>query len=164
MSRWLTTIICLVALSVLFIGQGVVVRAAEATGAITSGLIEARNEAFPDQKNQTAVPLPKLIGQIIGYALSFVGVVFFVLSVYGGFLWMTARGNSERTEKGKETIIAAAIGVIIIVGSYALTRFVLGSADKTTEPTLAPSCVNDSGCNAGETCYQGLCITSPNQV
>jgi hypothetical protein len=151
-----------VALSVLFIGQSTVVRAAEATSQITSGLVEARNEAFPDQKNQESVPLPKLLGQVIGYALSFVGIVFFLLSVYGGFLWMTARGNGDRAESGKETIIAAAIGVIIIVGSYALTKFVLGSADKTAEPT-ATSCVNDSGCNAGETCYQGSCVTSPNQ-
>jgi hypothetical protein len=154
-----------VALSVLFIGQGAVVRAAEATGAITSGLVEARNEAFPDQKNQESVPLPKLLGQVIGYALSFVGIVFFLLSVYGGFLWMTARGNGDRAESGKETIIAAAIGVIIIVGSYALTKFVLGSADSTSNlSNPSVSCQIDGDCNEGESCVENKCTVNNSQT
>ena len=37
--------------------------------------------------------LPSTIGKIVGILLSFVGVLFFLLMIYGGIIWMTARGN-----------------------------------------------------------------------
>lgn len=64
-------------------------------------------------------------GDIIGYALSFIGVVFFVLMIYGGLRWMTARGNSEIVEKSKNIIETAFIGIIIIFLAYTVTNFVI---------------------------------------
>ena len=32
-------------------------------------------------------------GRIINAALTLVGIIFLLLMVYGGYLWMTARGN-----------------------------------------------------------------------
>ncbi|MBP6884795.1 MAG: hypothetical protein KBC17_03135 [Candidatus Pacebacteria bacterium] len=69
-------------------------------------------------------PLPVFIGQMIKWALGTVGFVFFILMVYGGFLWMTARGNDDQVQKGKNTITAAVIGLAVIVSAYALTNFV----------------------------------------
>ena len=37
---------------------------------------------------------------------------------------MTAAGNAEKVEKGKEIFIWAAIGLIVIFTSYALVRFI----------------------------------------
>lgn len=71
--------------------------------------------------------VPKLIGQIIGTALSLIGVIFFALMIYGGFLWMTARGNAEDEKKALNTIFGAVIGIIIILSAYALTTFVFKS-------------------------------------
>lgn len=68
--------------------------------------------------------LPDLIGKVIGTMLSLVGVIFFALMIYGGFLWMQARGNEEHTKKGLDTIIAAVIGIIIVMSAYAITNFV----------------------------------------
>ncbi|MBP9761372.1 MAG: hypothetical protein KBD15_03995 [Candidatus Magasanikbacteria bacterium] len=70
-----------------------------------------------------------LTGTIIGSLLSLIGVMFFVLIVYGGFLWMTARGEEDMIKKGQRSIIGATIGLIIVLGSYALTSFVFQSAD-----------------------------------
>ncbi len=63
-------------------------------------------------------------GSIIQGALRLVGIAFLVLMVYGGFIWMTARGNDAEIDKAKETIIAAVIGLLIVVGAYALTNFI----------------------------------------
>ncbi|MFB6225850.1 MAG: pilin [Candidatus Paceibacteria bacterium] len=68
-----------------------------------------------------------IAGNVIGWGLSLVGVVFFVLVVYGGILWMTARGNEDQVQRGRNTIIAASIGVVIVLASYAITNFVLQS-------------------------------------
>jgi len=72
--------------------------------------------------------LPALAGDVIGRALTFVGVLFFVLMLYGGITWMLARGNEEYSRKAIGTITAAIIGLIIIAGSYAITQFVFNAA------------------------------------
>lgn len=79
-----------------------------------------------------------LTGTIIGSLLSLIGVMFFVLIVYGGFLWMTARGEEDMIKKGQRSIIGATIGLIIVLGSYALTSFVFQSADSGTGGGAAP--------------------------
>ena len=66
----------------------------------------------------------KRIGQIIQTALSFVGVVFFLLMLYGGFIWMTARGDETQAKKAKDIIIMATIGMVIILLAYAATTLV----------------------------------------
>jgi hypothetical protein len=71
--------------------------------------------------------LPGLVGNIIGTGLSLVGVLFFALMLYGGIMWMTARGNAEQEKKSLETITAAIIGILIVLGSYALTSFVFNN-------------------------------------
>ena len=68
--------------------------------------------------------LPTLLGQVLGAALSFAGVIFSLLMIYGGILWMTARGNEQQTTKALDIIMAAVIGLVIVLGSYALVTFV----------------------------------------
>ncbi|MBU1987477.1 MAG: pilin [Patescibacteria group bacterium] len=66
-----------------------------------------------------------LIGKIINAALGIVGSLALVMFIYGGFMWMMAGGNAERVQKGKDTLVWAALGLVIIFSSYALVRFVL---------------------------------------
>lgn len=63
-------------------------------------------------------------GIVVKIILSVVGIGFFVMMIYAGFKWMTARGNEEQTTKSKNTIIAALIGVTVTVGGYAITNLV----------------------------------------
>ena len=65
------------------------------------------------------------IGAVIAAALSFVGVIFLVLMVYAGYLWMTARGEEAQVEKSQKIIISSIIGLIITVGAYSITSFVV---------------------------------------
>jgi len=64
------------------------------------------------------------IGNLIAVALGLVGVVFLVLMVYGGALWMTARGDEKMVTRAKDTITRNVIGLIIVLASYAITAFV----------------------------------------
>lgn len=63
-------------------------------------------------------------GQFIQAALLLVGTVFLGLMIYGGFTWMTARGAEDKITKAKETVVAAAIGIAIILAAYAATNFI----------------------------------------
>lgn len=81
--------------------------------------------------------IPSAIGTFVGALLSFIGVLFFILMVYGGFLWMTAQGNEDQVTKAKNLIIAAVIGIIIVMSAYAITAYVGGTltGSSTTETT-----------------------------
>lgn len=59
--------------------------------------------------------------RIINPALGLVGVIFFILMIYGGFLWMTARGNPKQVGTAKDVLVAAVIGVVVISAAYAIT-------------------------------------------
>lgn len=69
--------------------------------------------------------LMSMISTIIRAALSFLGVIFLILMIYGGYLWMTAGGNEQQVEKAKSLITAAIIGLIIVVSAYAISYFVI---------------------------------------
>jgi len=61
---------------------------------------------------------------IIRYALGLLGFVFLLLTLYAGFLWMTAGGDEGNIEKAKGILTASTIGLAIILLSYAITVFV----------------------------------------
>jgi hypothetical protein len=45
--------------------------------------------------------------------------------IYSGIMWMTARGNESKVEKAKDNLLDLTIGLLFILGSYALTAFIL---------------------------------------
>ena len=82
--------------------------------------------------------IPTAIGQVIGAALALIGILFFILTIYGGVLWMTSHGNDDQVSKGMHTVIAAAIGMVIVLGAYALVQVVFGSIAKKTKENVVP--------------------------
>ncbi|MDP3043664.1 MAG: pilin [bacterium] len=73
----------------------------------------------------TESEIEPMIAKIIQAALSFLGIVFLLLTIYGGYLWMTARGNEQQVEKAKNLLTAAVIGLIIVLAAYTISYFVI---------------------------------------
>jgi len=71
-----------------------------------------------------------LIGRIINAVLGIVGSIALAMFIYGGFTWMTAAGSNEKVQKGKDILIWAALGLVVIFASYALVNFVIFTAIK----------------------------------
>lgn len=65
--------------------------------------------------------IPEFLGTFAGAALALSGSVFLFLIIYGGIVIMTAAGNNERVKKGKEVIVWAIIGALILGSAYAIT-------------------------------------------
>jgi len=63
--------------------------------------------------------------QIINGLLTFTGVIFFLILIYGGYLWMMARGNEEQLTRAKRITREVIIGIIIIVLARIITEFIL---------------------------------------
>lgn len=65
------------------------------------------------------------IANIIMMLLSLVGIIFFVLLVYGGVFWMTARGNETQATKAKNIVINSVTGLAVILLAYAISVFII---------------------------------------
>jgi hypothetical protein len=76
--------------------------------------------------------LPTLIGGLINAVLGVVGIVFVVLVVYAGVLYMTAQGEAGKVEKAKTMLTQAVIGIVIIVLAYAISNFVISTLIQAT--------------------------------
>ncbi|MBU0597344.1 hypothetical protein KJ641_04560 [Patescibacteria group bacterium] len=74
----------------------------------------------------------EMVGNVVKTAMSFLGVIFIALMVYGGFLWMTARGEETQVTKAKDLIRAALIGLIIVISAYSISNFVVTSLISTS--------------------------------
>ena len=66
-----------------------------------------------------------IVADIIGVVLTFLGIISVVLIIYAGFTWMTAGGNEEKIKKAKSILTNSVIGLIIIMASYALAKFII---------------------------------------
>lgn len=66
------------------------------------------------------------IARVIRIILGFLGVIAVSFMLYGGFMWMTA-GGSDRVADAQKIIVAAAIGLAIILSAYAVTSFVISN-------------------------------------
>jgi hypothetical protein len=69
--------------------------------------------------------IQSIIVFVINAVLGLLGVIFLVLILYAGFLWMTAGGNDEQVGKAKKLLTNSIIGVVVIVAAYAISYFVL---------------------------------------
>ncbi len=76
-----------------------------------------------------------IVARIIKIVLGFVGVIFIVLIIYAGFMWMTAAGNEERIEKAKKIIIRATIGIAIVLLAYTITYTITELLIESTKGT-----------------------------
>lgn len=69
--------------------------------------------------------LETTIGTLINIALSLLGIVFLLLTLYAGWLWMTSQGDSKQTQKAKDILITAVVGLVILLSAYAISNFVI---------------------------------------
>lgn len=84
-------------------------------------------------KNTNEQSFAELIGTVIKGLLSFIGVIFLVLMVYAGYLWMTAQGDESQIEKAQNIIKSSIIGMVVLVGAYTITAFIVPRiVEKTT--------------------------------
>ncbi len=115
-----------VVLSVVFCGAGALVSpafaAADTVGDINKQL-QAAAGAGGANLGQPQDPRSIAVGIIrAGYGL--LGVIFTVMTIYAGFLWMTAGGNEENVTKAKKLLYQAVIGLAILLSAYSITIFV----------------------------------------
>jgi len=74
---------------------------------------------------QTSEEGTDVIITILNWALGFVGALAVAMLIYGGFLYLTAHGESEQQEKATKLIIQAVIGIVIILLAFSIVNIII---------------------------------------
>jgi len=69
--------------------------------------------------------LPAQVMAVINVFITFTGILMLVLIIYGGYIWMKSQGNEEQVSRAKKTIIAAVIGLSIVILARIITEIIL---------------------------------------
>lgn len=85
-----------------------------------------------------ASTLPKCINQIYVWSLGVGALLALLMTVIGGYYYMTAHGNAEQSAKGVEMIWGSVIGLALLFGAYLLLR--------TINPDLVDFKTNSINC------------------
>jgi len=82
--------------------------------------------------------IPQIIGTVIKAFLGIIGAIGLILFVYGGFIWLTSRGNTQKIDAGKKILVWTTIGIILVLSSYILIDFVIYALVGQSQPIAPP--------------------------
>lgn len=97
----------------------------EGSGGVTKPSTETVFPTYNINSPIGEVTGPGLIGRIIKTILGVVGALALAMFIYGGFTWLTSAGSPDKIKKGKDILIWAVIGLVVIFASYTAVDFVL---------------------------------------
>lgn len=105
----------------------------------TGGQVEGLAPGTPDV----------IAANVVRTLLTLVGVIFVALLIYGGFLYMTSRGEEDKIKKSKKTLVAAVIGIAIITTGYSITYFLTTTIESPGQvvPPYDEDCENSGSPN-----------------
>lgn len=84
----------------------------------------------PECKSSGQCSLDDVLQEFVNlsiFILGIIGSLVLLMFIYGGFLWITSRGEAKRVEKGREVITQAVIGFAIVVLSYSMINFLIAA-------------------------------------
>jgi len=95
------------------------------TGKMIDNLKDVGKKGGYKTSGVTEVTFAETIGNVIQTMLGLLGIIFALLIIYGGFMWMIAGGDESKISKSKDIIKNAAIGLGIIVFSLIISQFIM---------------------------------------
>ena len=83
-----------------------------------------KESGFNAETQGSKTAMAENIGLGINLFLSILGIIFVILIIYAGYKWMMAQGDKGEVDKAKSIINRAIIGLIIIIGSFAIWNLI----------------------------------------
>ncbi len=104
---------------------------------LNNGLGQIGNTAYNEPNRPKDIRT--IAANFVNIFLGLLGTIFIVLMIAAGFMWMTAAGNSEKIEKAIKLMAAGAIGLLIVLASFAISLYVTSrTIYSTTQGFLYP--------------------------
>lgn len=82
---------------------------------------EGQNQSYLN--DETNSPVVAFILDMINFITRVIGVIAMALIIVGGLLMIVSEGDENRIQKGKDIVIAAIIGLLLVMASYIIVRF-----------------------------------------
>src|SRR3989338_2817642 len=86
---------------------------------------------------------------MVNYFIGFLGFLATIMFVYAGVLWVLNGGKEEMITKAKKIMTYAALGIVVVILSFSIVRFITESGGKTI---AGYECHNVWDCEDGEWC------------
>lgn len=83
--------------------------------------------------DEGGVTVESIVQVSINALLSLLGIIFVVLTVYGGIIWMNAGGNDKKVEEGRSIISQALVGLVVVLAAAAISYFVMNAFSSGTD-------------------------------
>ncbi|NTU98627.1 hypothetical protein HGA64_01300 [Candidatus Falkowbacteria bacterium] len=106
--------------------------AAHAQFQATQDLWGGQDQAISQDIGLTNNSPQVIVARIINVALGFLGIIAVVIIVAGGFKWMTSGGSEDKIGEAKKLMAAGVIGLVIVLASWGISRFVISAATNAT--------------------------------
>lgn len=97
----------------------------DANGSLKSGTLLGGSDMDPIN-GPVGGPI-QVASQIVNLLLTTLGLFCLAVTVYGGYIWMMARGNEEEAKRAKDIITGTVMGLFFILASYGITAYVFRS-------------------------------------
>ena len=65
------------------------------------------------------------VRRFLNVALGFLAVLTVLMIIYGGLMWLTAMGNDDKVSKGRQILMWAAIGAVVISIAWTISSYIL---------------------------------------
>lgn len=92
--------------------------------ALCQGYLEGKDTDV--QNNPQNNPIVSVITDVINILSYVAGILVVILVIIGGFKYITSGGEAQKAASGRQTILYALIGLVVVVLSRQLLLFVLG--------------------------------------
>lgn len=103
-----------------------------------SGLNTTAQSAYgPEVTSSGNSDIGVFVGKyIIRPVIGLTGLMFLILTVYAGVMWMTSAGDTKRVEKAKSILVASVTGAVIIASAYVIVNTVIGALSGDTPGSM----------------------------
>jgi hypothetical protein len=78
------------------------------------------------QINIPTVTADQVLNNTLNVAYFLAGVIAVIVIIVGSITFATSAGNSANVTKAKNMILYAVVGLVVILGAFAITNFVIG--------------------------------------
>jgi len=117
---------CLIFTSLVVFANGAI--AAYADTAASQTICSGVSEVGGNCDTSNGATINGELAFVLNILAAIAGVIGVVMIIVGGAKYITASGNSEKTNQGKNTILFACVGLLVAVLAQIIVKFVLNKA------------------------------------
>lgn len=77
-----------------------------------------------------------IVVNLINWVLGILALIAVILVLIGGFRWMTAAGNEEKVDGAKKLLVAAVIGLVIVMAAWGIALYAVSILAGATGATV----------------------------